>query len=119
MESNEVVHTSDITIRVGLDHERVPVKIEWAASDMHPAGTFEACKAMAVALFAREQRDTLRIDLWTKEMQIQEMDRFMYQMLRSLSQTYLRATQNKDLAEEMARFAQHFGEKTEIIPKGS
>jgi hypothetical protein len=50
-------------------------------------------------------------------MQVQEMDRFVYQTLRSLSQSYLRATQNKELAEEMAKFAHHFGEKTEIIPK--
>jgi len=34
-----------------------------------------------------------------------------------LSQTYLNATQNKALAEDMARFAQHFGETTEVIPK--
>ncbi|MGI9160178.1 MAG: hypothetical protein ACR2K1_10550, partial [Saprospiraceae bacterium] len=71
----------------------------------------------AIALFDQEHRDTLRIDLWTKEMQVMEMDRFMYQMLRSLSQTYLRATQNKELAEEMAKFAHYFGEKTEILPK--
>lgn len=117
MELNEIIKTSDITIRVGLDKDRVPMKIEWSASDMHESGKFDECKAMAVALFDKEHRDTLRIDLWTKEMQVQEMDRFMYQTLRSLSQTYLRATQNKDLAEELAKFAQHFGEQTEIIPK--
>ncbi|HNG90361.1 MAG TPA: gliding motility protein GldC, partial [Saprospiraceae bacterium] len=60
---------------------------------------------------------TLRIDLWTKEMQVTEMDRFMYQILSSLSQTYLRATQNKALAEDMARFAHYFGQQTEIVPK--
>ncbi|MEZ4939378.1 MAG: gliding motility protein GldC [Saprospiraceae bacterium] len=119
MEANEVANTSAITIKVGLDKDRVPVKIEWAASDMHPDGQMEECKAMAVALFDKNHRDTLRIDLWTKEMQVQEMDRFFYQTLRSLSQTYLRATQNKELAEEMAKFAHYFGEKTEIVPKGS
>ncbi|MBL7775387.1 MAG: gliding motility protein GldC [Saprospiraceae bacterium] len=117
MEANEVAKTSAITIRVGLDKDRVPIQIEWSASDMHAEGQFEPCKAMAVALFDKEHRDTLRIDLWTKEMQVQEMDRFFYQTLRSLSQTYLRATQNKEMAEEMAKFAHYFGEKTEIIPK--
>lgn len=117
MEEQHIAKTSDITIRVALDKDRVPVKIEWSATDMHEAGKFDECKAMAVALFDKEHRDTLRIDLWTKEMQVQEMDRFVYQTLRSLSQSYLRATQNKELAEEMAKFAHHFGEKTEIIPK--
>ena len=116
MESNEIVKSSDITIRVGLNAENVPVKIEWAASDRNN-GLPEECKAMAVALFDKEHRDTLRIDLWTKEMQVVEMDRFVYQVLRSLSQTYLRATQNKDLAEDLAKFAHYFGEKTEIVSK--
>jgi gliding motility-associated protein GldC len=113
---SEITKSSDIIIRVGLDAEQVPVKIEWSASDRND-GAMEECKAMAVALFDKEHRDTLRIDLWTKEMQVAEMDRFVYQTLRSLSQTYLRATQNKEMAEDMARFAQYFGEKTEIIPK--
>ena len=109
MESNEIVKSSDITIRVGLNAENVPVKIEWAASDRNN-GLPEECKAMAVALFDKEHRDTLRIDLWTKEMQVVEMDRFVYQVLRSLSHTYLRATQNKGLAEDLDRFAHYFGE---------
>jgi len=118
MESTEIAKSSDITIRVGLNAENVPVKIEWSASDRND-GQLEECKAMAVALFDKEHRDTLRIDLWTKEMQVVEMDRFVYQTLRSLSQTYLRATQNKELAEDMAKFAHYFGEKTEIVPKSS
>jgi gliding motility-associated protein GldC len=118
MESNEITRTSDITLRVGLNAENVPVKIEWGASDRND-GRLEECKAMAVALFDKEHRDTLRIDLWTKEMQVVEMDRFVYQILRSLGQTYLRATQNKNLAEDLAKFAHYFGEKTEIVPKAS
>lgn len=118
MESKEIVKSSDITLRVGLNAEQVPVKIEWGASDRNN-GQLEECKAMAIALFDKEHRDTLRIDLWTKEMQVVEMDRFVYQILRSLGQTYLKATQNKDLAEDLAKFAHYFGEETEIIPKES
>jgi gliding motility-associated protein GldC len=117
MDSKEVKKISEIMIRVGLDEANVPVAIDWAASDSHEEGVYDACKAMAIALFDKEKRDTLRIDLWTKELQVMEMDRFMYQVLQSLSQTYLRATQNKEMAEEMAKFAHYFGEQTEIIPK--
>ena len=53
----------------------------------------------------------------TKEMQVLEMDRFMYQLLRSLSATYLKATQNKELSEDIAKFAHYFGQQTEIVPK--
>ncbi len=119
MDTSEVVKISDITLRVGLDKEHIPVKLEWAATDMHRPGQMDECKAFALALFDKHSRDTLRIDLWTKDMEVQEMDRFIYQILRSLSQTYLRATNNKEMAEEMARFAHHFGEQTEIIPKAN
>ncbi len=115
MENTIIAKSSDITIRVGLNAEQVPVKIEWAASDRN-GGEMEECKAISVALFDKDHRDTLRIDLWTKEMQVMEMDRFVYQILRSLSQSYLKATQNKELAEEMAKFSHYFGLKTEIIP---
>ncbi len=119
MDTKKIVKVSDITLRVGLDEERIPVKIEWAATDMHAPDQMDECKAMSLALFDKNSRDTLRIDLWTNEMQMQEMDRFVYQILRSLGQTYLRATHNKELAEDIARFAHYFGEKTEIIPKAN
>jgi hypothetical protein len=41
----------------------------------------------------------------------------MFKLLQSLSGTYLKATQNKEMAEDLARFAHYFGQKTEIIPK--
>ena len=50
-------------------------------------------------------------------MQVIEMDRFFFQTLRAMSDTYFKATQNKELAADMQRFVQYFGEKTEIIPK--
>ncbi len=114
---NEIAKTSDITIRVGLDANRVPLKIEWSASDMHPAGVMEDCKAMAVGLFTKDSRESLWIGLWTNEMQVMEMDRFVHKLLVSMSETYLRATQNQELANDMAKFAQYFGEKTEILTK--
>jgi gliding motility-associated protein GldC len=115
MAKHTITHTSEIKITVGLDGEKVPVHIDWSASDMHPEGTTEECKAMVIALFDEAHKDTLRIDLWTKDMQVVEMDRFMYRILQSLSETYLRATNNRNLAEQMAQFAHYFGKETEII----
>ena len=108
---------STITIGVQLDEQKVPENILWNATDS-TATDSQPAKAMMVSFWDGADKAALRIDLWTKEMQVLEMDRFMYQVLRSLSQTYLKATQNKELAEEMARFAHYFGEKTEIIPQG-
>lgn len=115
--SNEIVKTSDITLKVGLNSDNMPVKIEWAASDSAADGQMQECKALAIALFDKAHRDTLRIDLWTTEFQVSEMDRFVYHILKSMGDTYFRATQNRDLANDLQKFAQHFGEATEILPK--
>ena len=117
--SKEIVKTSDITLKVGLNADNMPVKIEWAASDSVADGQMQECKALAIALFDKQHRDTLRIDLWTTEFQVNEMDRFVYHILKSMGDTYFRATQNRELANDLQKFAQHFGEKTEILPKAS
>lgn len=107
---------SRITIDVGLDDTNTPASIRWAASD-NPAGTApQDCKAMLLALFDQNTKETLKIDLWTKEMQVVEMDRMMYQTLRGLADTYFRATQNKDLANQMQQFVYYFGQATGAIP---
>jgi hypothetical protein len=58
----------------------------------------------------------MKIDLWTTEMQVIEMDRFFFQTLRAMADTYFKATQNAELATAMQQFVQYFGEKTQIIP---
>ena len=50
-------------------------------------------------------------------MQVNEMDRFFYQTLRGLGDTYFKATQNRELAIEFQKFVQYFGERTEVLPK--
>jgi len=105
-----------IQIDVSLDDKKMPEKISWQSSPQEP---FLDAKAIMLSLFDRDSRDTLRIDLWTKDMQIQEMDRFFYQTLRSMSDSYQKATGNTGLATDMQRFVQHFGEQVGIIASSS
>jgi len=108
---------SHIHIEVTLDDKNVPEDIAWKATD-HPSGSdFQPAKAMIVSLFDKEHRDTLKFDLWTKDMQVQEMDRFIYYSLKSLADTYFKATGNKELSEQMQQFAAFFGQSTEIVKK--
>ena len=117
MSKNIVSKKSEINISVGLNDENVPVKMEWQAQDDPKNNDLKECKAMMLSIFDKESLDTLKIDLWTTEMQVIEMDRFFFQTLRAMSDTYFKATQNKELASDMQRFVQYFGEQTEIIPK--
>lgn len=117
MSKDKVTKQSNIKIQVGLNADQVPVRIHWEAEDNPHMDGPQQCKAFMLSLFDDEHKDTLKVDLWTKDMQIFEMDRFFYQTMRAMTDTYYRATQNKELAQEMARFVQYFGERTEIIPK--
>ena len=72
-------------------------------------------KAFLLSMFDADTKDTLKIDLWTKDFQVMEMDRFFYQTFRAMCDTYQKATQNNELANAMRDFTNYFGEKTGII----
>ncbi len=111
----EVHKHSDITITVGLDKTNVPIQILWKSEDAGNEPT--ACKGMLLALFDEEKLDTIKLDLWTKNMQVNEMDRFMFQTLRGLADSYYKATQNAELANQFQNFIHYFGQFTGIIEK--
>lgn len=105
-----------ISIKVALGEDKIPESIKWSAT-----GQVEdtESKAMLLSIFDKETLDTLKIDLWTKEMQVGEMDRFFYQTLRALADTYFKATGNNKLASEMQQFVHYFAEETGVIPKST
>ena len=114
MDKDKVVHTHNINIEVGLAEDRQPLVIKWMASD-GPEQSIQEAKAMLLSFFDERTKDTMRIDLWTKDMQVVEMDRLMFHTLKSLADTYFRATQNAEMANDLRRFVEHFGIKTGIL----
>lgn len=101
---------STITIDVNLDQSRTPDSIAWQASDSTMDQARKA-KAMMLSFWDGAEKTSLRIDLWTKEMMIDEMADFYYQSLMSMADTFDRATRQKDLVDEMKKFAQEFYKK--------
>ncbi len=116
MSEKKIARTSEIIIRIGLNDQNIPVHIEWESSEGENAGQPQPAKAMLLSLFDRQTLDTLKIDLWTDDFQVMEMDRLMFQTLRGLTDSYFRATKNKELAAAMHQFVTYFGQKTGIIP---
>lgn len=110
-----IVKKSVIEIKIGLNEDKHPESIHWKSSDNPENQGFTECKAMLLSLFDKEYLDTLKIDLWTTEMQVVEMDRFVFQSLRAIADTYFRATNNQQLANDMQLFVDYFGKQTGII----
>jgi len=101
---------SEINLKVYLDDENVPDTIEWQATDAPEPGMQEA-KAMMISLWDGDARNALRIDLWTKDMSIDDMNDFFFQVLLTMADTYKRATNNKEIMADMKQFAREFAEK--------
>lgn len=107
-----VKHTSDITITVGLDENRIPEQISWTAKD----GGIENAKSksMMISVWDHDQKDTLRMDLWTKDMPVDEMKQFYHQTLVAMADTFERATNDDKMSATMRDFCDYFAEKLDL-----
>ncbi len=108
-------HTSKVTFTIGLDENRVPEEITWNAED--GGITNEASKAIMLSVWDHKQKDTLRMDLWTKDMPVGEMKQFFHQTLVSMANTFERATNDEKMSATMRDFCEYFAEKLELIKK--
>ena len=79
-----------IAFEIDLDKNNLPEKIIWKASDSDNKENIT--KALAISLWDPNQNNTLKIDLWTKDMRIDEMDKFLVDTLGGLAQSMLTAT---------------------------
>ncbi|MEP7266107.1 MAG: gliding motility protein GldC [Saprospiraceae bacterium] len=102
---------NQIILEVSLDDQKIPTKITWQADDGPEKGSKQEVKAFLLSLFDGNQGDTLKIDLWTKDFQVAEMNQMIHITIKSLADTYLRATGNKNLATDMRRFSDYFAEQ--------
>lgn len=98
---------STIAIEVLLDPNKIPQQINWDASDSSAAMKQKA-KAMCLAFWDPEDKSAMRIDLWTKDMMVDEMGDFYFQMFMSMADTFKRATNQDELSEEVKTFARGF-----------
>ena len=104
--------TSEIKFLVELDENRVPEKLSWSAQD--GGIEQEEAKAMMLSIWDSKAQETLRIDLWTKDMPVDEMKLFFHQTLVAMSDTFQRATQDEKMADTMKDFCEYFAEKLEL-----
>jgi len=104
--------TSEIKFTVELDENRVPEKLMWTAQD--GGVQLEEAKAMLLSIWDSNAKETLRIDLWTKDMPVDEMKIFFHQTLVAMADTFERATQDEKMASTMRDFCDYFAEKLEL-----
>jgi gliding motility-associated protein GldC len=106
---------SDIRISIELDENNVPETIHWKASD---AQAEAEAKAMILSVWDKNDRNTLRIDLWTKEMEVDEMKYFVHQTILTLADSFERATGESRMAATMRDFCEYYAEKLNLSGSG-
>ena len=107
---------STINFTVELDQNNIPDKILWDATEKPEPGVSET-KAISVSLWDHLQKNTLRIDLWAKDMPVAEMKRFYIDCIGGLAQSALTATGDEFMANRInelcSQLVQHLKESKE------
>ena len=88
---------AQIYLNFTLNDDNVPEEILWEASEAD-ADEQKRCDAMFLSLWDREEKNTLTIDLWTKSMQVNEMNTHYYFTIMKMADTYEKATNNAEVA---------------------
>ena len=101
---------SNININVRLDADKIPQQIRWNAPGT-TADALQESKAMFLALWDDAEKTAMRIDLWTKDMMMDEMADFYYQIFVTMADTFQRATRHAEIAEGIKLFANDFHKK--------
>ena len=92
---------------------KIPEKLHWTAKD--GGVDAEEAKAILLSIWDSKAQETLRIDLWTKEMPVDEMKLFFHQTLVAMADTFERATNDEKMAATMRDFCDYFAEKLQLI----
>lgn len=106
--------TSKITIEVKTNENNIPEAINWTAEDGGVDNL--AAKAMILSLWDKKDGNAMRIDLWEKEMTVDEMKKFFHQTLLTMADSFERATGEKNITEDLKDYCHHFADKMGILP---
>ena len=105
-----MMKNSEINIEVVLDENKIPQSIAWKASESS-ADEKQHAKAVFLAFWDGVEKSAMRIDLWTKDMMVDEMADFYYQVFVTMADTFKRATGYDGLTADIKTFANTFHKK--------
>ena len=108
------MHQSTIHVQIDLDEQKIPQNIKWSASDS-TANEAQDARAMMLTLWDPTDKTALRIDLWTKDMSVDEMKKFFHQNITTLTDTYLRATNDETTVKELREFMSELGKRMGVL----
>ena len=107
--------TSEIKVIIDLDQNNVPEKLTWSAQD--GGVNNEEAKTVLLSIWDAKAKETLRIDLWTKDMPVDEMKQFFHQTMLTMADSFEKATGETTICEDLRDYCYHFADKMNILPR--
>lgn len=104
--------TTEINFKVTVDENNLPQQIDWHAPD---SGESSQCRSLMIALWDAKENNTLRIDLWTKDMSVDEMKKFYHQNIMTLTDTYIRATGDDATGKKVKEMFRDIGKEIGVL----
>jgi gliding motility-associated protein GldC len=103
---------AEINFKVTIDENNLPQRILWEANEGDEKGE---SKSVMIALWDAKENNTLRIDLWTKDMSVEEMKKFYHQNIMTLTDAYVRATNDNATAESVRKYFAEIGKDMGVL----
>lgn len=100
---------SEIKFQIELDDQNIPEKILWDADEKEEQGLTET-KSISISLWDQPSQNTMRIDLWSKDMPVEEMKKFYIDCLGGLAQSILNSTGDTYMSTELNQLCDRFVE---------
>ena len=114
MAEENITKTSEIKVQIGLNDNNLPIRMKWTATDGNVDN--QEARAMLLSLWDPNEKNTMKIYLWTKDMSVEEMKQFFHQTLLTLSDTFEKATGEHKICEDLRDYCYHFADKMDILP---
>jgi len=105
---------SKLSISVEMDENHIPESIFWESDDIDENIQKKAEAAM-LFFWDKGDKNAMSLNLWTKDMSIEEMGKFYFQILMTMADSFEKATNEDQMALALRDFANFFGEKMGVI----
>jgi len=106
----------EIKFTVSLDENLIPERIDWTASEGGGVEN-EEIKAMMISVWDPKERVAKRVDLWTKDMLVDEMKYYHFQTLMTLADTLERSTGEVEAAKKIRALGLEIGKDMKVLVK--
>tara|TARA_B100000287_G_scaffold388473_1_gene397770 strand:+ start:257 stop:580 length:324 start_codon:yes stop_codon:yes gene_type:complete len=102
-----------LKFNIEIDENHLPLAIEMDSKDVNE----DNIKALMISAWESTKKETLRVDIWTKDMPINEMFIMFHQTMMGMAASLERSTGHDRLAGALRDYCEFFAEETKIRHK--